>query len=152
MEDDMAYAWQFGSKARERLYSREAFKANQAGRGEHPICPHCDLPVTPDQAWDRAHVDVPAALGGDRVGVGHRKCNQQDNNEVVTPMVARVKRKRDRHLGIKGPGLGKNPMRCGRRSKQKAKIGGGVVARLSLAQQLRALEEKRYGFVRGAEQ
>lgn len=148
----MATNWQFGSKARERLYSRETFTAYQAGRGEHPICPHCDLPVTPDQAWDRAHVDVPAALGGNRVGVGHRKCNQLDNNQVVTPMVARVKRKRDRHLGIKGPGLGKNPMRCGRRSKQKAKVGGGVVPRLTLAQQLRALEEKRYGFVREIEQ
>ena len=145
----MAYRAQFGSLARERLYSREAFKAHHAGRGDFPICPHCDLPVTPDQAWDRAHVDVPAALGGNRVGVGHRRCNQLDNNQVVTPMVARVKEVRKRFLGIKGPGLGRNPMRCGRRSKQKAKIGGGVVARLTLSQQLRALNEKRYGFVRG---
>ncbi|MGY3393468.1 hypothetical protein ACVWW6_006059 [Bradyrhizobium sp. USDA 3311] len=148
----MAYKWQFGSKARERLYSREAFKAYQAGRGEHPICVHCDLPVTPDQAWDRSHIDVPACFGGNCVGVGHRKCNQRDNNEVVTPLAAKANEVRKRHLGIKGPGLGRHSMRCGRRSKQKAKIGGGVVPRLTLAQQLRALNEKRYGFVRGAEQ
>jgi hypothetical protein len=130
----MACRYQFGKKARERLYSREQFTAYQAGRGEHPICPHCDQPVTPDQAWDECHVDVPKALGGNRVAVGHRKCNQLDNNEVVTPMVARVKRKRDRHLNIAGPGLGPRPMRCGRRSQWKARVGGGMVPRTTLGQ------------------
>jgi hypothetical protein len=140
----MAYNPQFGSKARERLYSREAFKAHLAGRGQYPICPHCDLPVTPDQAWDRAHVTVPAALGGNLVGVGHRKCNQLDNNQVVTPMVSRANEIRKRHLGIKGPGLGRRPMRCGRRSRFKAKIGGGMEPRLTLAQQHQDFLRRRF--------
>ncbi|QQO37451.1 hypothetical protein JJC00_18660 [Bradyrhizobium diazoefficiens] len=140
----MAYKYQFGKKARERLFSREQFTAHIDGRGEHPICPHCDLPVTPDQAWDECHIAVPKALGGNRVGVGHRKCNQEHNNKVDTPMVARVKRKRDRHLNISGPGLGRNPMRCGRRSPWKARIGGGIVPRTTLAQAHKQLQRDRY--------
>lgn len=140
----MACRYQFGSKARERLYSREEFKAHLDGRGRFPICPHCDLPVTPDQAWDECHVTVPRALGGNRVGVGHRKCNQLDNNQVVTPMVARVNEKRKRHLGIKVPGLGRHAMRCGRRSPWKARIGGGIVPRTTLAQAHKQLQRDRY--------
>ena len=79
----MAYKPLFGSKPREQVWQLECLAAHVAGRGELPICVHCEQPVGPGQAWDRAHVTVPRAFGGKSVGVGHRKCNQLDNNQVV---------------------------------------------------------------------
>lgn len=148
----MAYKARFGSLKRERLYDREAFSAYLAGRGRQPICPHCELPVTPDQAWDEVHITVPRAFGGNDTGVGHRRCNQLDNNQVVTPLAAKAREVRKRHLGIKGPGLGRHPMRCGRRSAFKAKVGGGFVPRLTLAQQHREFLKRRYFVEAGGEQ
>lgn len=125
----MAYKPLFGSRQREQVWQLECLAAHKAERGQYPICVHCDLPVTPDQAWDRAHVTVPAALGGKQVGVGHRKCNQLDNNQVVTPMVAKAEAVRKKHVGITGPGLGNHPMRCGRRSRERKTFGHGVQTR-----------------------
>jgi hypothetical protein len=141
----MAYRPCFGSKAREDLYAREVMAAYLAGRGTFPICPHCDQPVTPDQAWDRSHIGAPAALGGKRLGVGHRGCNQLDARKVVVPMVAKAERVRKRHVGITGPGLGRHAMACGRRSPLKKTVGGRIVPRLTLAEQHRQLMRKRYG-------
>jgi hypothetical protein len=144
MRETMAYKPQFGSKARDYLYSREKTAAYLAGRGNHPICPHCDLPVTPDQAWDEAHITVPRAFGGKSTGVGHRRCNQLDNNEVVTPAFAKAEAVRKKHLGIKGPGLGRAPMRCGRRSRQRKTFAHGVQPRQTYAERHRAFISKRY--------
>ena len=35
------------TRRRDDLYEREAAAAQDANRGEHPICNLCDLPVTP---------------------------------------------------------------------------------------------------------
>ena len=140
----MAYKPLFGSKLREQVWQLECLAAYRVDRGEFPICVHCDLPVTPDQAWDRSHVTVPRALNGKSVGVGHRKCNQHDNNKVVTPMVAKAERVRKKHVGITGPGLGKHPMQCGRRSRTTKTMSGGVKPRLTSAQRHRAFLAKRY--------
>lgn len=140
----MAYKPLFGSKLREQVWQLECLAAHKAERGEYPICPHCDLPVTPDQAWDRVHVTVPRAFKGKSVAVGHRKCNHLDNNLVVTPRAAKADRVWKKHVGIKGPGLGKSPMRCGRRSKQRKTMHHGVQPRKSLAQQHREFLQKRY--------
>ena len=130
----MAYKPRFGTKRREALWQCEQLAAYKAGRGNFPICVHCDQPVTIGQAWDESHIAVPAALGGKTVGVGHRLCNRLDNNKSVTPMVARVKRVRLRHLGITGPGLGRHALPGGRRSDISKTIAGGVSARLSGSQ------------------
>lgn len=140
----MAYKPMFGSRHREKLWIQDVFKARMAGRGDLPICPHCDLPVTADQAWDEAHVGTPRCFGGKMTGVGHRRCNQLDNNQVVTPLAAKANEVRKRHLGITGPGLGKSPMRCGRRSTEKKTFNGGVQPRLTMAQRHRAFLRKRY--------
>jgi hypothetical protein len=140
----MAYKPLFGSKLREQVWQLECLVSHKAGRGEFPICVHCDLPVTPDQAWDRAHVTVPKTFGGRDVGVGHRKCNQLDNNRVVTPMAAKADRVRKNYLGITGPGLGRAPMQAGRRSRITRTMSGGVQPRLTLAQKhQRFLESRR---------
>ena len=140
----MAYKPLFGSTKREQVWQLECLAAHRAGRGPLPICVHCDLPVTPDQAWDRAHVTVPRALGGKSVGVGHRKCNQEDNHRVVTPMGAKAEAVRKKFVGIKGPGLGRAPMRCGRRSKLTKTMRHGVQPRLSQAQKHREFLQRRY--------
>jgi hypothetical protein len=140
----MAYKPMFGSKLREQVWQLECMVAYRAERGEFPICVHCDQPVTPDQAWDRAHITVPRAFGGKSVGVGHRRCNQRDNNLVVTPTVAKAERVRKKFVGITGPGLGRHPMQCGRRSGKRKTMGHGVQPRLTHAQQHREFLRRRY--------
>ena len=140
----MAYEPRFGSKHRDYLYSREKTAAYTAGRGNFPICPHCDLPVTPDQAWDEAHIAVPKAFGGKSTGVGHRDCNRLDNNRNVTPAVAKAEAVRKKFVGITGPGLGRSPMRCGRRSRERKTMCNGVQPRVSLADRHAAFLRARY--------
>jgi hypothetical protein len=148
----MAYQPRYGSKKRDYLYSAARTAAHLAGRGEHPICPHCDLPVKPGQAWDECHVGTPRAFGGKLTRVGHRRCNQLDNNRNVTPLAAHANEVRKRHLGIKGPGLGRSPMRGGVRSKERRTMQGGVVRRLTHAEQHAAFLLRRYGVFQQEEQ
>lgn len=105
-----------------RLALYEACRGDQ----EHPICNLCGAPVTPGQAWDESHIGAPKALGGNTVGIAHRKCNRDHGAKVVVPMVAKVKRIRRNHIGAKEHGRG---WLCGRNSKWKRKISGEVVAR-----------------------
>lgn len=139
----MAYKPRFGTKKREALWQCEALAAHKAGRGQFPICVHCDLPVSPGQAWDESHVGAPRALGGKTVGVGHRLCNRLDNNKAVTPMVAKVNRVRLLHLGIAGPGLGRHSLPAGTRSNITKTMRRGVQPRLTLGQRMAALRARR---------
>ncbi len=127
----MAYKPRFGSKLREQVWQLECLAAYKAERsdGTFPICVHCDRPVMVGQMWDRSHVTVPRAFGGKEVGVGHSGCNQQDNNQVVTPMAAKASEVRKKHVGIKGPGLGHHPLPGGRRSDRRVTMGRGVQPR-----------------------
>ena len=139
----MRYRPRFGTKQRDALYSREATAAHKAGRGRYPICPHCDLPVEPGQPWDEVHVGAPKCFGGKDTGVGHRECNQRDNNENVTPAAAKAERVRKFYLGITGPGLGRCPMDGGRRSSVTRTMTHGVRPRLTQAQKLAATLARR---------
>ena len=140
----MAYRPQFGSKHRDYVYSAAKADAYLAGRGDHPICPHCDQPVTPGQAWDEVHVDVPRCFGGKAKAVGHRRCNERDNNEVVTPAAAKARAVHKKHVGIKGPGLGRHPMRCGRRSNERKTMRHGVQPRRTLGERHREFVRQRF--------
>lgn len=140
----MAYKPLYGSTLREQVWQLECLAAHKAGRGEFPICVHCDLPVTPGQDWDRAHITVPRAFNGKSVGVGHRKCNQLDNNLVVTPAAAKAKAVWKKHHGISGPGLGQHPMRAGRRSGQRKTMRHGLQPRLTHAERHAAFIAKRF--------
>ncbi len=75
-------------------------------------------------------------IQGRSTGVGHRACNQRDNNLVVTPMVARAKRLAAIAAGRKGPGLGRYPMRAGRLSTETKTFRHGVRRRRTLGQRL----------------
>lgn len=148
MVEDMAMKYRFGSRHRDELYSGAKVAAYLAGRGEFPICPHCDLPVTPDQAWDEAHVGTPKCFGGKSKMVGHRECNQRDNHLNVTPAFAKSERVRKRHVGITGPGLGRHPMRCGRRSRETKTMGRGVQRRTTYAERHARFLRERFFFLR----
>lgn len=126
----------FSTKQREQLWDRCCQED-----GGQPICPHCEQIVHPTQAWDECHVGAPKALGGIETKVGHRRCNQLDNNLVVTPMVAKVKRVRRRAIGAK---VAKHPLPGSRRSKFKILVGGGTAPRLTTRQRhLLFLERRR---------
>lgn len=145
----MACKWQFGSRRRDYLYAGCSTAAHLAGRGNKPICPHCDQPVLESQPWDECHVGTPRWLGGKSKAVGHRVCNHIDNNKVVTPQRAKILRVRAKHLGFKGPGLGKHPMPCGRASAKSKSMAGRVVDRVSLGEAHKAFVAKRYPFLQG---
>lgn len=114
-------------RQREELYDREADKARAMGRGEHPICNLCDLPVAPGQEWDESHVGRPAALGGRDVGVAHRRCNRRHGAQVVTPMVAKAKRARQKH--IRAALRSRRPLPGARDSNIKIRMNGPPVDR-----------------------
>lgn len=119
---------------RAALWRRDSLNAYLEGRGRSPICPHCDLAVTPGQMWDKCHVGAPRWSGGKRLQVGHRVCNQLHNQKIDTPAFAKSNRVRDRHIGAKGPGLGPHPMRAGRRSGVSKTFRHGLVPRRTHAQ------------------
>jgi hypothetical protein len=120
---------------RQTLWSREATNAYLDGRGRFPICNLCDLPVTPGQDWDESHApEKPRCFGGRRVGIAHLRCNREHGAQVVTPAFAASNRKQQHHIGADGPGLGKSPMRAGRRSQQSKTFRHGVVTRLTQVQ------------------
>lgn len=112
------------STAREQLYDR------CRGDNEFPDCNICHQPVLGfREAWDESHDPDgnPHAIdGNDDTGVAHRACNRRHNNEVATPLVAKVKRIRQKAIGAFQT---RHKMPGGRDSRIKKKIGGGVVAR-----------------------
>lgn len=90
------------TKQREVLWDTEAAKALAAKRGPYPICNICDLPVTPGQNWHDSHNKYwPRAVGGQRDGIAHAKCNLRHNNLHDTPLVAKVKRQRQSYIHAK---------------------------------------------------
>jgi hypothetical protein len=115
---------------------REALFERCCGGNEYPLCNLCELPILPGQDWDESHIGAPAALGGRTTGVAHRRCNRQHGSDVVTPMVAKVKRIRRKHLGIETPGMGKRRMAAGRNSRISKTMRHGIVPRLTLGQRL----------------
>lgn len=141
----MAYQPLFSSKQRDYLWSRECLAAWRAGRGRLPICNICDTPVQIDDPWDESHDPAqPRVFGGKSVGIAHRGCNHRHGYMVVKPQVDKCDRVRARHLGLKGPGLGRYPMKAGRRSAVTKTMNRGVKPRLTLGQRLAALQARRF--------
>lgn len=117
------------SKQRQALYESESAKALASGRGEHPICNICNLPVQPGQEWHDSHNKyLPHAAGGERDGIAHARCNLKHNNEHDTPLVAKLKRIAQKHSGAYRSA---NPMRGSRDHpwQEKQKLNGTVVRR-----------------------
>jgi hypothetical protein len=71
-------------------------------------------------------------------------CNRE-KTAADAGTIAKTRGQRDFHLGIKGPGLGRRPMRGGRRSRERKTFRHGVQPRVTYSQQHLALMQKRYG-------
>lgn len=140
----MSIRYQFGSRHRDYLYSECKAEAQLAGLGDWPVCNICHQPVLPTDAWDESHApEHPKALGGRSKAIAHMTCNRDHGARVVVPLLAKVKRVRDKYLGIKGPGLGRHPMQGGRRSDLSRSLRGEVRQRLTLAQKHAQFKQRR---------
>jgi 5-methylcytosine-specific restriction protein A len=92
-------------------------------------CHLCNMKVVPGEDWDVSH-DIPLEAGGkdDATNwfVAHRKCHRVHTSTVDAPLIAKVKRIHQRHIGAK---KSKTPMPLGRGSQWKKKMDGSVVRR-----------------------
>ena len=111
------------AKQREELWDAECAKSIAAERGQYPICNLCDLPVTPGQTWHDSHNKYwPHAVGGNRDGIAHARCNLKWNNEHDTPLVAKVKRQRQGFIRARES---RRPMVGSRASNIRIPMDGG---------------------------
>lgn len=119
----------FSSRMRAEIWDR------CRGEMKSPICNICGLAIDPGQTWDVSHDPrgTPAALGGNEVGIAHRRCNHRHGAVVVTPLVAKVKRIRAKHIGAHEQGRGRRALPCGRASPWRKKLSGEVVPRMRSA-------------------
>lgn len=93
------------------------------------MCHLCSMKVVPGEDWDVSH-DIPLEAGGkdDATNwfVAHRKCHRVHTSTVDAPLIAKVKRIHQRHIGAK---KSKSPMPLGRSSQWKRKMDGSIVRR-----------------------
>lgn len=72
---------------REALYDAEVAKAQAARRGDFPICALCDNPIFPGRKWHDNHdKHLPHALGGERDGISHARCNLDHAHSHAYPV------------------------------------------------------------------
>jgi len=92
-------------------------------------CHLCSIKVVPGEDWDVSH-DIPLEVGGkdDATNwfVAHRKCHRVHTSTVDAPLIAKVKRIHQKHVGAKKT---RSPMPLGRNSKFKRKMDGTIVRR-----------------------
>ena len=92
-------------------------------------CHLCNMKVVPGEDWDVSH-DIPLEAGGkdDATNwfVAHRKCHRVHTSTVDAPLIAKVKRIHQKHVGAK---KSRSPMPLGRDSKFKRKMDGTIVRR-----------------------
>jgi|GEM_PF-5122552 len=85
---------------REALWDNEAAKAAASLRGQFPICALCGNGIFPGQLWHQNHDrHLPHAIGGEVDGISHVKCNLDHAHRVDVPLIAKVKRIRQKHIG-----------------------------------------------------
>lgn len=107
----------------------------------------CSLPlIAPRIRYDHR---IPWAISRDsslaNCQVLRLDCDAQKTYRRDLTDIAKVRRVTDKHLGIKGPGLGAHPMACGRNSKLKRKIGGGCKPRTTQVAEHARVMAGRFG-------
>jgi len=90
------------------------------------------MKVSPGEEWDVSH-DIPLEAGGkdDESNwlVAHRKCHRVHTSTVDMPLIAKVKRIHQNHIGAKLKSRNQLPGSKG--SQWKKKMDGSVVRRES---------------------
>ena len=93
------------------------------------VCHLCSLKVDAGQEWDVSH-EIPLEAGGrdddSNWLVAHRKCHRNHTARVDAPMIAKVKRIHQKHVGAK---KSRSSLPGSRGSLWKKKMDGTVVRR-----------------------
>lgn len=110
---------------RRSLTKAQRVRVFDAGNG---ICHLCGTKIQIGEEWDVSH-DIPLEAGGadepENMKPAHRTCHRAHTAEVDAPLIAKVKRQRQKHIGIRKP----SRFATARDGKFKAKVGGGIVLR-----------------------
>jgi hypothetical protein len=107
------------TKQREELYD--------SCRGDNifPTCNICGGPIGPGQKWHQSHNPLlPGAIGGKVDGIAHAKCNLDHAHEIDVPLIAKVKRMRQKHIGAYRSSS--RPINGSKRSPFRKKMNGQV--------------------------
>lgn len=108
---------------RKHISSRDLAKLFEE---HHGICSICGLKIHAGQAWERSHPTPLAAGGADdwsNWAPAHKRCHAKQTAEIDAPLIAKVRRVYQKHIGAKPKS------RAWQSSKWKRKMDGSVVAR-----------------------
>ncbi len=113
--------------SRKRLSAREREACFEGG---DRICHLCERPIVPGEAWEVSH-PIPLAAGGEDVPANrkpaHKKCHAERTATIDAPLIAKVRRVRQKHLGIR-PTAGR-PMDGSKLSPWRKPFNGPTVRR-----------------------
>jgi hypothetical protein len=121
---------------RRRISTRDRAKIFDAAHG---ICHMCGLKIDAGQAWEASH-RIPLACGGaddmSNLSPAHKRCHRAHTAKVDAPMIAKVRRQGQKHMGAttKGPaipsrGFAAAPRAPKRLSEEKRCAGPSAFAR-----------------------
>jgi hypothetical protein len=128
------------TRRRQALWDTEVARSLADDLGDFQICNLCFLPVLLSDRWDESHDGTPKAFGGKITGIAHAPCNRRHGASIVKPLVTKAKNIRARHTGSYRP---RKAFGAGKDSGLKRKVGGEIVARISVTEQVRQTLEKR---------
>jgi hypothetical protein len=112
------------SRQREELYDR------CRGEAEFPTCNICGGLILKGQRWHESHDPLlPRAAGGEVTGIAHERCNLDHNHAHDTPLVAKMKRLRQRDIGAYVKPPSSRPLPGSRRSGIKLPFNGPPIDR-----------------------
>jgi hypothetical protein len=89
-------------------------------------CALCPRPIRPGESWEAAHIVIPHAHGGTVMKPAHARCHRYETATITIPLIARVKRMRERFLDLR---RSRKPLPGGRDDPRKRTMGGMVVSR-----------------------